>query len=387
MSSHSFPKRYRDSLLGARSSPSRPPYERVRATHSLWHRYWRSLLGFRLREPTTGDSRLPGNGLAVSDSVGPVSSAKSTEVSSVRAYSLDQFRIRELKPLALMLNKSTDLPLSEATVLIQLAMIEAAERWEERVVSDNPQEWVLGYALRLHQNQQRSSSVSSFPREVTPSNVEELAASSTSETASNADARLTGALAVAAVPARPITVTTETLLTEAKLGSASADWDADRAITAIYTSHYRSLVRLALVLVRDEAAAEDVVQDSFIAAYGSWRRLRDPDKMLSYLRQSVVNRSRSALRHRIVVDKNAPKPAPDITSAEQRAISLAEERSAVISALRTLPPRQREAVVLKYYADLSDAQIANVMGISPGAVKSHMARGRAALRTVLGVGT
>jgi RNA polymerase sigma-70 factor (sigma-E family) len=185
-----------------------------------------------------------------------------------------------------------------------------------------------------------------------------------------------------AVPGRPIKVTTDTLLADASLESVSGDWDAARAVTTIYTTHYRSLVRLAVLLVRDVATAEEVVQDSFIAMHGAWRRLRDTEKALSYLRQSVVNRSRSVLRHRMVVDKNAPKPAPDMPSAEQGAISLLE-RSAVIAALRTLPPRQREALVLKYYADLSEAQIATAMGISRGAVKSHTARGVAALRVVL----
>jgi RNA polymerase sigma-70 factor (sigma-E family) len=177
-------------------------------------------------------------------------------------------------------------------------------------------------------------------------------------------------------------VTTDALLVDASLESVSGEWDAARAVTTIYTTHYRSLVRLAVLLVRDVATAEEVVQDSFIAMHGAWRRLRDTEKALSYLRQSVVNRSRSVLRHRMVVDKNAPKPAPDMPSAEQGAISLLE-RAAVIAALRTLPPRQREALVLKYYADLSEAQIATAMGISRGAVKSHTARGVAALRVVL----
>jgi RNA polymerase sigma-70 factor (sigma-E family) len=185
-----------------------------------------------------------------------------------------------------------------------------------------------------------------------------------------------------AVPGRPIKVTTDTLLVDASLESASGEWDAARAVTTIYTTHYRSLVRLAVLLVRDVATAEEVVQDSFIAMHGAWRRLRDTEKALSYLRQSVVNRSRSVLRHRMVVDKNAPKPAPDMPSAEQGALSLLE-RSAVIAALRTLPPRQRETLVLKFYADLSEAQIATAMGISRGAVKSHTARGVAALRVVL----
>jgi RNA polymerase sigma-70 factor (sigma-E family) len=185
-----------------------------------------------------------------------------------------------------------------------------------------------------------------------------------------------------AVPARPITVTTDTLLADTTLESVSAEWDAARAVTAIYTTHYRSLVRLAVLLVRDVATAEEVVQECFIAMAAKWRGLRDTEKALSYLRQAVVNKSRSVLRHRMVVDKNAPKPPPDMPSAEQGAL-VSLERSAVISALRTLPQRQREALVLKYYADLSEAQIASAMGISRGAVKSHTARGVAALRMVL----
>ena len=183
------------------------------------------------------------------------------------------------------------------------------------------------------------------------------------------------------VPARPINVT-DTLLAGVTLEPVAKEWDATQAVTEIYSTHYRSLVRLAVLLVRDVATAEEVVQDSFVAMHGAWKRLRDSDKALSYLRQSVVNRSRSVLRHRVVVDRNAPKPAPDMPSAEQGALSLLE-RSAVIAALRTLPLRQREALVLKFYADLSEAQIAASMGISQGAVKSHTARGMASMRAVL----
>jgi RNA polymerase sigma-70 factor (sigma-E family) len=183
------------------------------------------------------------------------------------------------------------------------------------------------------------------------------------------------------VVTRPIDVT-EALIANPAMTHAAVEWDADRAVTAIYTDHYRSLVRLAAFLVRDNSTAEEVVQDSFVAMHGAWRRLRDTDKALSYLRQSVVNRSRSVLRHRMVVDKNTPKPPPDMPSAEHGAI-IQLERSAVVSALRSLPERQREALVLRYYGDLSEAQIASVMGISRGAVKSHTARAMAALRAVL----
>src|SRR5580700_11040476 len=183
------------------------------------------------------------------------------------------------------------------------------------------------------------------------------------------------------VAARPINVT-ETLVAGVALGSIPAEWDADRAVTELYGTQYRALVRLAALLVRDNATAEEVVQDSFVAMHGGWRRLRDSEKALSYLRQSVVNRSRSVLRHRVVVDRNAPKPPPDMPSAEHGAIALLE-RSAVIAALRTLPARQREALVLRFYGDMSEAQIADAMQISKGAVKSHTARAMATLRTTL----
>lgn len=181
--------------------------------------------------------------------------------------------------------------------------------------------------------------------------------------------------------ARPTDVT-ESVAAVAAGDAIACEWDADQAVTALYSAHYRSLVRLAALLVRDVATAEEVVQDAFVAMHGAWRRLHDPDKALSYLRQSVVNRARSVLRHRAVVKKYAPKGLPDAPSAEHSALG-ALERAAVIEALQRLPARQREALVLRYYGDLSEAQIADAMGISRGAVKSHTARGMLALRSVL----
>jgi RNA polymerase sigma-70 factor (sigma-E family) len=166
-------------------------------------------------------------------------------------------------------------------------------------------------------------------------------------------------------------------------GTASVQsWGADDAVTHLYAAHYRSLVRLAALLLRDTPAAEEVVQDSFVAMHGAWRRLSDPDRALAYLRRSVVNRSRSALRHRSVVERHAPRPAPDAPSAEHGAL-LALEHSDVLAALRKLPQRQREVLVLRYYVDLSEAQIADTIGISRGAVKSHASRGMTALRDAL----
>jgi RNA polymerase sigma-70 factor (sigma-E family) len=165
-------------------------------------------------------------------------------------------------------------------------------------------------------------------------------------------------------------------------GESELAWGADTVVTELYAMHYRTLVRLASFLVRDQPTAEEVVQDAFVAMAGGWQRLRDAEKALAYLRQTVVNKSRSVLRHRTVVDKNLQKAPPDMPSAEHGALVLLE-RSAVVSALRELPDRQREAIVLRYYADLSEAEIADAMGISRGAVKSHTARGMAALRAAL----
>ena len=164
--------------------------------------------------------------------------------------------------------------------------------------------------------------------------------------------------------------------------SSDERWDADRAVTALFSAHYRGLVRLAALLLGETSTAEEVVQDSYVALHGSWRRLNDPDRALAYLRQSVVNRSRSALRHRSVVARHAPRPMPDAASAEHGAM-VALEHAEVLAALRQLPDRQREVLVLRYYADLSEAQIAEALAISRGAVKSHASRGRAALRTTL----
>jgi len=164
--------------------------------------------------------------------------------------------------------------------------------------------------------------------------------------------------------------------------SPTGAWGADEAVTNLYAAHYRSLVRLAALLLRDTGAAEDVVQDSFVAMHGAWRRLSDPDRALAYLRQSVVNRSRSALRHRTVVARHAPSPAPDAASAEHGAM-VALEHAEVLAALRLLPQRQREVLVLRYYSDLSEADIGDAIGVSRGAVKSHASRGMAALRTTL----
>jgi RNA polymerase sigma-70 factor (sigma-E family) len=164
--------------------------------------------------------------------------------------------------------------------------------------------------------------------------------------------------------------------------SRAERWDADTAVEQLYATHYRRLVRLAVLLVRDVETAEEVVQDSFVAMHGRWRSLREPENGLAYLRQTVVNRSRSVLRHRGVQARYTPAVGPELPGADEHAL-VAERRGVVLDAMRALPDRQREVLALRYYLDLSEADIAETLGISRGAVKSHASRGVAALRTLM----
>jgi RNA polymerase sigma-70 factor (sigma-E family) len=152
--------------------------------------------------------------------------------------------------------------------------------------------------------------------------------------------------------------------------------DADQAVTALYRTHYQPLVRMAALLVQDLATAEEIVQDSFVAVHAAWRRRPDADQALSYLRRSVVNRCRSALPQHAVVNHIPPPRAADPPAGEG-------ERSAFISALWTLPVRQREVMVLRYFADLPATQIASATGISAGAVKVYTARAMSSLQAEL----
>jgi RNA polymerase sigma-70 factor (sigma-E family) len=163
-----------------------------------------------------------------------------------------------------------------------------------------------------------------------------------------------------------------------QLTAEEAHIDADTALEQLYAAHYAGLVRMAVLLLRDQGLAEDVVQDSFVAMHARWDRV-DPTKAPAYLRQTVVNRSRSALRHRTVVARHRPEPPPDGAAADV-AVLQTERRAAVLDALAGLPTRQREVLVLRHYLDLSEADIAATLGISRGAVKSHASRAAAALR-------
>ncbi|OQR61013.1 SigE family RNA polymerase sigma factor [Streptomyces maremycinicus] len=153
-------------------------------------------------------------------------------------------------------------------------------------------------------------------------------------------------------------------------------------LTETYRAHYRSLLGLAALLLDDTASCEDVVQEAFIRVHSARKRVRDPEKTLAYLRQTVVNLSRSALRRRILGLKLLSKPMPDMASAEEGAYDQLE-RDSLIKAMKGLQRRQREVLVLRYFADMTEAQVAATLGISLGSVKAYGSRGIAALRIAM----
>jgi RNA polymerase sigma-70 factor (sigma-E family) len=168
------------------------------------------------------------------------------------------------------------------------------------------------------------------------------------------------------------------------------DWTAERHVTVLYQAHALSLARLALVMLGDASAAEDVVQDAFLGLYRRWDRLVDPAAAPSYLRTSVLNGCRTALsrgsRHGVLsADACASDRAsagPALESAEATVVH-DEEQRAVLAAIRRLPTRQREALVLRYYLDMTEDQTADAMRVSRGTVKSATSRAVAAVGRML----
>ena len=170
-------------------------------------------------------------------------------------------------------------------------------------------------------------------------------------------------------------------------------------MTALYAAHAVGLIRLGFIMLGDRGAAEDVVQDAFLGLYRRWDQLSDLTAPLAYLRVSVVNGCRTALRRRSrlglwpgaggddALGEFTPAagfgPQAELAESAEARVLLSEEQRAVAAALRKLPQRQREAVVLRYYLDLSEEETAQVMGVARGTVKSATHRALAAVGRIL----
>ncbi len=161
---------------------------------------------------------------------------------------------------------------------------------------------------------------------------------------------------------------------------------ARSAVAELFRDHHGELVRLAVLMVGDLPTAEDVVQDVYARLHS---RAREPQDPLPYVRAAVLNGCRSALRRRGIARRAgllhhaSQRDDVALASAESEVI-VSEDRRAVLAALARLPRRRREVLVLRYYLGLSEAEIAAVLQISPGTVKSTAARGLAALALDLG---
>jgi RNA polymerase sigma-70 factor (sigma-E family) len=148
----------------------------------------------------------------------------------------------------------------------------------------------------------------------------------------------------------------------------------------LFHGHFATMTRLAAMLGADDP--EDVAQEAFVRLHRRRRTLRDPYASIGYLRTTVVNLSRSRVRHLSVVRRNQPARAPDAESAEQQAVRREDARE-LVAALGQLSNRHREALVLRYWLDLSEAEMADAMGVSRGTVKAHVSRGLDALATIM----
>jgi RNA polymerase sigma-70 factor (sigma-E family) len=154
--------------------------------------------------------------------------------------------------------------------------------------------------------------------------------------------------------------------------------EVDDLVRDLYQAHALALIRAAKLLLRDQPSAEDAVQDAFLGLYQALPRLRDHDQIMPYLRAAVINRSRSMLRSRRRALLRQVHHEPPMSSAESAAMA-GEDQRAVMVAVARLPRRAREVLVLRYYLDLTDQEIAATLKVSRSTVTSTASRGLAAI--------
>lgn len=153
---------------------------------------------------------------------------------------------------------------------------------------------------------------------------------------------------------------------------------------AFVAARWTQLVRTAYLLTGDPHDAEDVTQTALAKAYRSWRRVARSDSPEAYVRRMLVSCNSDRFRKRRVAERLTDS-VPD-TSVRDNAVAWADERSVLMDALAGLPARQRAVVVMRYWEDLSEAETADVLGCSPGTVKSQASKALTKLRAWPGLG-
>lgn len=186
-------------------------------------------------------------------------------------------------------------------------------------------------------------------------------------------------------------------------GTAAGRAEAANAVTELYQQHAVGLIRLAVIMLGDRAAAEDAVQEAFFGLYRNWPRLGDPANALIYTRSAVLNRCRNTLRDQarhgrrdhatgvgtsLNVEGTQTRPWQSggrwtAAQSAESAVLLTDDSRLMLAAIRRLPGRQREAIVLRFYLDMSEEEAANAMGVTRGTVKSTTSRAVAALGRML----
>ncbi|MEV6873236.1 sigma-70 family RNA polymerase sigma factor [Amycolatopsis sp. NPDC051128] len=161
------------------------------------------------------------------------------------------------------------------------------------------------------------------------------------------------------------------------LTATDGDVDREAGVARLFDLHYPSMLRLAALLGADDP--ENVVAEAYYQIYRKWRKMRDPGSAEAYLRSTICNLTRMRIRHLQVVRRNIEALLPESVASPEDSVLLHDDQRALVGILRELPARQREALVLRYWQGLKEAEIAAAMGISPGSVKTHAARGMAAL--------
>jgi RNA polymerase sigma-70 factor (sigma-E family) len=166
-------------------------------------------------------------------------------------------------------------------------------------------------------------------------------------------------------------------LEDASVSGASSS----SAMDELYARHIARAVRLAYLMTGDRDASEDIAQDAFIRVFGRWRHLRRKESFEAYLHRAVINGVRSHRRRRGVEDRFLAREAGFRIAVSNEPEGPLDGR--LRDVLLRLPPRQRAVVILRYYEDLSEDQVAALLGCSRGNVKSLASKGMARLREVL----
>jgi RNA polymerase sigma factor (sigma-70 family) len=324
--------------------------------------------------------------------------------------SFEKFFVEFLDSLTIALSEETWLRAERSRAVLLEAMRAAFDKWEVISATGRPEEWVLGYALRQqrrdtvrHDCASRFISVLVLDGCSRARAIRQLAVADSDADliilTDDVDIRITGAMA-AAVQSKVRTYSTDLpspvaqLAVECKrylserhvdaITTFSDMIDVDEAVTGFYSHNFRSTVRLAILLVGEVGQAEEVAVAAFSAAHHTWQQSnRSFDEAGAVLRQALISKARAVNRYRRSRKLAQQRKALQQSSSEGNGLEQ-EFGSTLLTALQQLSVRQREALALRYYADLDISQIADAMGVTPPAALTHMKRGTEELRFILG---